>query len=403
MSKLLSSSNSNSKNTSNLGNISKENKNSRDCGDKSHPSIGSLSLNRSKGSKGGEISSGNGSLGSDNNKYHYTKSKITAKRKKFYDKLMGKELKKMSSKNLDGDINKNKNKFGFEDDEGFESIKNLQNNQSTSSNFKITNITNIIVNVKSGTKSLDIRAINTPSNQDMMMRDMRELHIITKKALCTNSKINPLLDTLDIGESRQRNYSKNRIKEKSKKEFLIDDNSDYNFNQIPNNNKSLMNNNKNYLENNNNNINININDNKQNQIINIININGNYSMDQTKKKNLLSNLPKSNLSSIKECVYDTTYNVKPPATHKGTIKHHLDNEPNNDNFTNIINKHNKIKLRKASKLSKKNNSLVNNTINVGSTRFENANIKEYIEHLKSSHRITTTKKGTFLEINKSKK
>ena len=31
----------------------------------------------------------------------------------------------------------------------------------------------------------------------MIMRDMRELHIITKKAICSISTINPLLDTLD--------------------------------------------------------------------------------------------------------------------------------------------------------------------------------------------------------------
>ena len=111
---------------------------------------------------------------------------------------MKKDLTKKSSNNnltKENNIQNNLNKV-FDSDQ-FDSIKNVPNNQSTSSNIKITNNTNIIVNVKSGTKSLDIRALNNNTNKDMMMRDMRELHIITKKAICSISTINPLLDTLD--------------------------------------------------------------------------------------------------------------------------------------------------------------------------------------------------------------
>ena len=45
------------------------------------------------------------------------------------------------------------------------------------------------------------------------MRDMRALHIITKKAICSISTINPLLDTLDnFNETNKpRNYSNNKI------------------------------------------------------------------------------------------------------------------------------------------------------------------------------------------------
>ena len=253
MSKLLSLSNSNSKNTSYNANRSKDNKNSLEVIKKSNFSHGSFNK-----SKGGEISSGNGSIesnnanitnnnnsnsnntnsysnsnstsnnnNSNNNNGYYSKNSITAKRKKFYDKLMKKDLTKKSSNNnlnKDNTIQNNLNKVYDSND--FDVIKNVPNNQSTSSNINITNNTNIIVNVKSGTKSLDIRALNNNKNNDMMMRDMRELHIITKKAICSISNINPLLDTLDnFNETnKQRNYSNNKIfNKKPTKELLIND------------------------------------------------------------------------------------------------------------------------------------------------------------------------------------
>ena len=246
MSKLLSLSNSNSKNTSYNANGSKESKNSREIVKKNNFSNGSFNK-----SKGGEISSGNGSIESNNinitnnnsnntnsnsnsnstsnnnanNNGHYSKNSITAKRKKFYDKLMKKELtKKSSNNNLNKEnvIKNNLNKL-YDSDE-FDSINNIANNQSASSNIRIENNTNIIVNVKSGTKSLDIRALNNNSNKDIMMRDIRELHIITKKAICSISTINPMLDTLDnFNESnKQRNYSNNKgFSKKPMQEFYL--------------------------------------------------------------------------------------------------------------------------------------------------------------------------------------
>ena len=216
MSKLLSLSNSNSKNNSYNANGSKENKNSREIVKKSN--FSNRSFNKSKG---GEISSGNGSIESNNanitninnsnsnntnsnsnsnstsnninnNNGHFSKNSITAKRKKFYDKLMKKDLtKKSSNNNLSKEKTIQNNLNQLYDSDEFDSIKNVPNNQSTSSNIKITNNTNIIVNVKSGTKSLDIRALNNNTNKDMIMRDMRELHIITKKAISSISRINP--------------------------------------------------------------------------------------------------------------------------------------------------------------------------------------------------------------------
>ena len=427
MSKLLSLSNSNSKNTSYNANGSKESKNSREIVKKNNFSNGSFNK-----SKGGEISSGNGSIESNNinitnnnsnntnsnsnsnstsnnnanNNGHYSKNSITAKRKKFYDKLMKKELtKKSSNNNLNKEnvIKNNLNKL-YDSDE-FDSINNIANNQSASSNIRIENNTNIIVNVKSGTKSLDIRALNNNSNKDIMMRDIRELHIITKKAICSISTINPMLDTLDnFNESnKQRNYSNNKgFSKKPMQELLINDNTDFSINQLLINNLTIH---KKY---NNPNININFNNKpSSSQIINIININGgNYSMDQTKKKPNKT-LTRTDLSSIKECTYDTPYmtnTTKLPHLQKKNVKIEIDN-----NFNNI--RQSKTKMNKINKLPNKKYSYNNwhgNTINGVSKIENNSNnkfVKRYIEHLRSKNKTNfsnTTKKGG-IDINKSKK
>ena len=445
MSKLLSLSNSNSKNNSYNANGSKENKNSREIVKKNNFSNGSFNK-----SKGGEISSGNGSIESNNanitninnsnsnntnsnsnsnstsnnnnnitnnnNGGQYSKNSIIAKRKKFYDKLMKKDLTKKSSNNnltKENNIQNNLNKV-FDSDQ-FDSIKNVPNNQSTSSNIKITNNTNIIVNVKSGTKSLDIRALNNNTNKDMMMRDMRELHIITKKAICSISTINPLLDTLDnFNEAnKQRNYSNNKaFNKKPMKELLINDNTDFSINQLLINNLTID---KKYNYLNNPNININFNNSKpsSSQIINIININGgNYSMDKTKKKPI-KNIPRSDLSSIKECTYDTPYmtnTTKLPQ--KKNIKFQQYEIDTANNFNNI--KQCKTKINKINKLPNKkysHNNWHGNTINtIYNTKTDNSSnnnkiVKKYIEHLRNTNKTISTnsfKKGTFIDINKSK-
>ena len=424
MSKLLSLSNSNSKNNSYNANGSKENKNSREIVKKSNGSFNK--------SKGGEISSGNGSIESNNanitninnsnsnNTYsnsnsnstsnnnannnggQYSKNSITAKRKKFYDKLMKKDLtKKSSNNNLDKENNIQNNLNKIYDSEQFESIKNVPNNQSTSSNIKITNNTNIILNVKSGTKSLDIRALNNNANKDIMMRDMRELHIITKKAICSISTINPLLDTLDnFNEAKkQKNYSINNkaFNKKPMKELLINDNTDFSINQLLINNLTVD---KKYNYSNNPNININFNDNKQSssQIINIININGgNYSMDQTKKIPI-KNIQRTDLSSIKECAYDTPYmtNTTKPSQKKGLkFQHHeIDTTNNFNNFKQCktkINKINKLPNKKYTHINWHGNSIntasSNKTYNSSNNNNTNKIVKKYIEHLRTTNNI----------------
>ena len=442
MSKLLSLSNSNSKNNSYNANRSKENKNSLEI---KNNNFSHGSFNKSKG---GEISSGNGSIesnnanitnnnnsnsnntnsysnsnsnstsnnnNSNNNNGHYSKNSITEKRKTFYDKLMKKDLTIKSNNNINKYKKSQNNLNKIYDSNDFDSIKNLPNNQSTSSNINITNNTNIILNLKSGTKSLDIRALNNNDNNDMMMRDMRELHIITKKAISSISNINPLLDTLDnINEAnKQRNYSNNKIFNKEPmKELLINDNTDFSINQLLINNLTID---KKYNCLNNPNININFNNNKptSSQIINIININGgNYSMDQTKKKPI-KNIPRTDLSSIKECTYDNQYmsnTTKLPHLQKKTMKFQ---KYDIDTHNNI--KQNKAKNNKINKLPNKkyshnnwNENAFNTIFNKASDNNNNNNkiIKKYIEHLRLANKTISSnslKKGTFIDINKSKK
>ena len=414
MSKLLSLSNSNSKNNSYNANGSKENKNSGEIPKKSN--FSNRSFNKSKG---GEISSGNGSIESNNANItninnsnntnsnsnntsnnnnnslnyndQYSKNNLTAKRKKFYDKLMKKNLaKKSSNNNLNKIKSIQKNLNQLYDSDEFDSIKNVTNNQSTSSNIKITNNTNIILNVKSGTKSLDIRALNNNTNKDMIMRDMRELHIITKRAICSISTINPLLDTLDnLNEiNKQRNFSNNKaFNKKPIKELLINDNTDFSINQLLINNSTIG---KKYNYLNNPNININFNNSRQtpSQIINIININngGNYSMDQTKKKQM-KKIPRSELSSIKECAYDSPYmanTTKLPHIQKKNIKIQKYEIDTNNNFNNI--KQCKTKINKINKLPNKkysHNNWHGNTINITSSKGDDYNNKSIIKLLKN--------------------
>ena len=440
MSRLLSlSNNSNSKNTSDNANASKEN-NKEKKNPKEFLKKNNGSFNKSKG---GEISSGNGSIESNNpnnitnnnnsnsnntnsnsnsisnnlsnnnnnnnnNNGHLSKNSITAKRKKFYDKLMKKDKKVLKVNNIPNDPNQNKI---FETDQ-FDALKNIPNNNSASNNIKITNNTNIILNVKSGTKSLDIRALNNNTNNDIMMRDLRKLHIITQKAICSISNINPLLDTFDnLTEANiQRNYlNNNKILNNKRpiKELLINDNTDYGINQLLINNYTID---KKYDYGNNPNININFNSNKptSSQIINIININGgNYSMDQTKKI-ILKNIPRSDLASIKESPYDTQYITKPPYIQRKGIKN---KQYEFDTNTYNVTKKGKNKINKLPDKKYSHNNWHGNTINTASTKNEsgsNKGAKKYIEHLKKKSKGNSNdnnynfRKNIFIESNKMK-
>ena len=450
MSRLLSLSNSNSKNTSYNANISKENKDNKENKNPKESNkknilnnLNNFSNGSFNKSKGGEISSGNGSIESNNpnnitnnnsnsnntnsnsnntsnnisnnninyNNGHLSKNSITAKRKKFYDKLMKKDKKVIKPNNNIINEKKSKSNKLFEIDQ-FDLMKNIPNNNSASSNIKIDNNNNFIFNVKSGTKSLDIRALNNNTNNDMIMRDLRQLHIITQKALCSISTINPLLDTFDnyTEMNRQKNYSNNKILNNKKpiKELLINDNTDCGINQLFINNLTID---KKYNYINNPNININFNNNKptSSQIINIININGgNYSMDQT-KKNILKNIQKSELAPIEESTYDTQFISKPPyISRKGVKNKQYEYDTNTyNNFKQYKTKINKINKLPNKKLS--HNNWHGNTINAVSMKNEcdnNNRIKKNIEHFKKINKGTPSnisfknKKNIFIDNNK---
>ena len=321
---------------------------------------------------------------------------------------MKKDKKVLKLKNNPNDPNQNKI---FETDQ-FDALKNIPNNNSASNNIKITNNTNIILNVKSGTKSLDIRGLNNNTNNDIMMRDLRKLHIITQKAICSISNINPLLDTFDnLTEANiKRNYlNNNKILNNRRpiKELLINDNTDYGINQLLINNYTID---KKYDCGNNPNININFNNNKptSSQIINIININGgNYSMDQTKKI-ILKNIPRSDLASIKESPYDTQYITKPPYIQRKGIKN---KQYEFDTNTYKVTKKGKNKINKLPDKKYSHNNWHGNTISTASTKNESGNnkgIKKYIEHLRKINKGNTNennynyKKNIFIESNKMK-
>ena len=293
MSKLLSSSNSNIKNKSKLGKKTLTSNNANES-----------KITKSKGNENNEICydknvNKNDKMNINEKNNEHSKNTIIDKRKKYYNKLVNKINKNNNNSKFKNSININKNKkIG-----SYNSIDNFRN---SSSNFNITNITNIFLNVKSGVKSIDIRA--TPSGKDSMIRDMKELHIITEKALNSNRDKTPSMDSLDSTKRLRRNIFNNYTKN-IKTELLINDYSDLesgknyekkNYNNTTKSNAKL----KNYYNKNTNNGNklkINFGNKNKSQIINIININGNYSMDQTKKR-IISNL--SNIDTIKDCVYE---------------------------------------------------------------------------------------------------
>ena len=133
-------------------------------------------------------------------------------------------------------------------------------------------------------------------------------------------------------------------------------------------------------------------------------------MDQTKKKPI-KNIQRTDLSSIKECTYDTQYmsnTTKLPHMQKKNMKFQQYELDTNNNFNNI--KQCKTKINKINKLPYKKYSHSNwhgNTINSGSNKGDNNNkiVKKYIEHLRSTNKTisnNTFKKGNFIDINKSK-
>jgi hypothetical protein len=194
-----------------------------------------------------------------------------------------------------------------EDYTEYSKMKNkIKNNNPFLSNVKINNITNIIL-----PKSFDIK---TPKN-DMMLRDIKALHLITQKALSTNSKYNPV-DSID--DERKSFMHFNNVT--SKKALFIDDNSnDISFSTggyVSSTAKHNKADNQNFNHSNSFTFSNNVEENNKikSQVINIININNNYNigninMTSSSKNNSGGANQFNACSNASKKSYNTTMNL----------------------------------------------------------------------------------------------
>lgn len=198
------------------------------------------------------------------------KKSIITKRKIIYDRLMknNKQNDYQSLQDQQSQIDENELKDVMNDCE----YRTDLNNQSTNNhNVKITNITNIILNVKNYGKSFDVKTLGNGANsKDKMMKDIKSLHLITQKALTSKNKINPV-DSFDDERTSFFNF---RNSSNNHKEFYISDNSGMDIGRNEKINQNLIHRNSLTKTNEENDIN-------QSSIINIININNNYSIENT--------------------------------------------------------------------------------------------------------------------------
>lgn len=236
VSKLLSSSGSNSKNSitfnhsKEAGSLSKHsnsnNKTFNTNYNKPSPQnkFNTSSSINSKYSKKAATSVNNSIKSASNQFNRNTKKSITAKRKNIYDKLM------KNNKNTKKIQQNKKDDSQIIDENELRDIVNDVNinyqgdsNSTTNGNVKITNITNIILNVKNiGPKSFDMKNLTSQKGKDIMMRDMKSLHLITQRALTTN---NAKMNSVDSFDDERRSFLNFR-NINMKKELYIDDNSD---------------------------------------------------------------------------------------------------------------------------------------------------------------------------------
>jgi hypothetical protein len=260
-------------------------------------------------------------------------------------------------------------------------------NKNFKNNVKITNITNIIV----GANSFDIKNMKTTSN-DTMLRDIKALHLITQKALSTQSKHNPI-DSID--DERRSFINFHNIS--SKKALFIEDNSDLPAGSVRH---QCMSDHYNSRESSrSNSINFDGEDKNKKQIINIININNNYNigninMTNISNKNINQNIF-TNLSNFSNSGSNSNQTKKSFRTvNISNYKKNLSNIQNNINSTSIPNNNTNINLNitndpsiecgKSNISSKTLKKLIpKNTQNVSSTT---KTLKDIIKSVKSDNR-----------------
>jgi hypothetical protein len=265
---LYSSSGSNSKNSVNLT-YTPDSKKKFNSSSSIQNNTVINNINNSTGQNANKInnsSNSNNSNKSDNIKDVINKRKIMIEKQRERELIIKENIKKITIENLENNLSKHIETADYSLElldivKDFEVINH--SHTKNNSNVKITNITNYIL----GPKSFDI---NTKTNE-MMLRDIKSLNFITKKALSTNSKQNPI-DSMDHD---RRSFCKFQ-NIKTKKALFIDDNSEFTDNLHS---ESKKDNNLNSFAFSNNNSRDESRDReKERQIINIININNNYNI-----------------------------------------------------------------------------------------------------------------------------
>ena len=263
--------------------------------------------------------------------------------------------------------------------------KNFKNNKN---NVKITNITNIIV----GPNSFDIKNMKNMKAQsnDTMMRDIKALHLITQKALSTQSKHNPI-DSID--DERRSFINFHNIS--SKKALFIEDNSDLPAGSIRNHimgdsNRSRDSRDSSHMD-------YAEEDKNKKQIINIININNNYNigninMTNISNKNINQNIF-NNMSSYSNSGSNSnqtknsfrTCNISAYKKNLSNIQNHMNNTsiPNNNPLLNITNEPS-IECGKSNVSTKTLKKMIpKNTGNISST---SKTLKDIIKSVKSDNK-----------------
>lgn len=269
-------------------------------------------------------------------------------------------------------------------EELLDKVPELGATKNYKNNVKITNITNIIV----GPNSFDIKNMKTPSN-DTMLRDIKALHLITQKALSTQSKHNPI-DSID--DERRSFINFHNIS--SKKALFIEDNSDLPAGSIRN---QCMSDHYNSRESSrSNSIHYDEEDKNKKQIINIININNNYNigninMTNISNKNINKNIftNKSNFSNSGSNSNQTKKSFR--TVNISNYKKNLSNTQNNINNTSIPNNNNtNLNITNEPSIDKSNISsktlkklIPKNTQNLSNTT---KTLKDIIKSVKSDNR-----------------
>ncbi len=311
---------------------------------------------------------------------------LVEKQKKLGNKVLGNLIEMNSNTKKKENFNEIKKITVIESpEELLDTVPDLAQNKNYPNNVKITNITNIIV----GTNSFDMKNMKTPSN-DTMLRDIKALHLITQKALSTQSKHNPI-DSID--DERRSFINFHNIS--SKKALFIEDNSDLPAGSMRNqflteHNYSRDNkDSRDYTY-----MNTEEEDKNKKQIINIININNNYNigninMTNISNKNIFTNM--NNFSNSGSNSNQTKNSFRTVSI--GNYKKNLSKIQNNINNSNITGNNTNLNVTNEPSMDGKSNisnktlkKLIPKNSGSGNTSTTTKTLKDIIRSVKSDNR-----------------